>query len=813
MSIFDLSMFDMHPKADEKYVVKGEKYRITVLTEQMLRLEYSDDGEFEDRATRLAFNRAFDTPEFESYYEDGLLHIVTKHLHLRYDEKEFSDVGMQIFVDGNRDWRYGAKPITLGGTLRTLDGVDGAKPLPDGLLSNRHRFATLDDSSTIAIDEDGWPVPVTKKRIDLYFFGYNLNFEKCIKDFYKLSCPTPLLPRYALGNWWSRYYKYTDKSYLALMDKFKGKQIPLSVGVVDMDWHITETPDPVKYGTGWTGYTWNKEYFPDHVDFLKKMHDRKLRVTLNLHPRDGVRAFEEVYPKLCERLSKDAATGRQIEFDASSKEFMTAYFDTVMNSLEDEGIDFWWIDWQQRGGMRIEGYDVLWMLNHCHYTDNARRGERPLTLSRYAGVGSHRYPLGFSGDTTVSWASLDFQPYFTSTAANVGFSWWSHDIGGHRVGVHNNELATRWVQYGVFSPIMRLHSSPSDFTSKEPWNYDECEGIQADFMRLRHKLIPYIYTMMHRNFSEGIPMVRPIYHKYPEIQNAYGYKNEYFFGDMIAAPITSPVDADSRLASVKVWLPSGTYVDFFSGRIYAGDRNITCYRHLDTFPLFVKAGSIIPLNFDAVTNDVSAPEHLELYVVGGDSGSFTMLEDNDKVGENNVLVNTEYSFTYGEKSVFTISAPVSGGIVPESRTYTLRFAAFTKPVSISKNEKTLGFTYDEFKNEIICDDFTVNEGESVTVEIIGDGFSPENEIENATFHILKRAQTGTASSDMLKKLMSKNYNSAEPIVDLLQHVHFDQNNSPFKCQKSNAAILISDILTHDIHADLKGALIELLAAK
>ena len=221
----------------------------------------------------------------------------------------------------------------------------------------------------------------------------------------------------------------------------------------------------------------------------------------------------------------------------------------------------------------------------------------------------------------------------------------------------------------------------------------------------------------------------------------------------------------------------------------------------------------IARNFDAVTNDVSAPEHLELYVVGGDSGSFTMLEDNDKVGENNVLVNTEYSFTYGEKSIFTISAPVSGGIVPESRTYTLRFAAFTKPVSISKNEKTLGFTYDEFKNEIICDDFTVNEGESVTVEIIGDGFSPENEIENATFHILKRAQTGTASSDMLKKLMSKNYNSAEPIVDLLQHVHFDQNNSPFKCQKSNAAILISDILTRDIHADLKGALIELLAAK
>ncbi len=786
MSILDLSMFDMHPKAEDRFVVQGEKYRITVLTEQMLRLEYSADGEFEDRATRLVFNRAFAEPGFETYYADGLLHIVTKHLHLRYDEKEFSEVSMQIFVDGNRDWRYDAKPITLGGTFRTLDGVNGAKPLPDGLLSSRHGFATLDDSRTIAIGEDGWPVPVTKERIDLYFFGYNRDFEQCIKDFYKLSNPVPLLPRYALGNWWSKYYKYTDQSYLALMDKFQEKQIPLSVGVVDMDWHITETPDPVRYGTGWTGYTWNKQYFPDHVDFLRKMHDRKLKVTLNLHPRDGVRAFEEVYPKLCARLGKDAEQGRQIEFDASSKEFMTAYFDTVLDPMEDDGVDFWWIDWQQKGGMRIEGYDVLWMLNHCHYTDNARKGERPLILSRYAEVGSHRYPLGFSGDTHVTWDSLNFQPYFTATAANVGYSWWSHDIGGHMRGNHDNELQTRWVQYGVFSPIMRLHSSPSDFTSKEPWNYDECEGIQSNFLRLRHKLIPYIYTMMYRNYSEGIPMVRPIYHKYPAIPNAFACKNEYFFGDLIAAPITSPVDPESRLASVKVWLPAGTYIDFFSGRLYTGDRFITCYRPLDTFPLFAKAGAIVPMNYDDVSNGVANPEHIELYVFGGANGSFTMVEDNDKVGKHNVLVHTEYSFAYGEASALTIAAPASQGITPKARTYTVHFAAFTAPESVEVNSKSVDFVYDESRREIICERFTVHAGETVTVTVKGDGKLPENEIEDALYTVLKRTQTATASSDMLKKLVTK---------------------------KQTPAVLISDLLTRDVHEDLKGALIELVSAK
>ncbi len=521
MSIFDLSMFEMHPKADERFVVRGEKYRITVLTEQMLRLEYSEDGVFEDRATRLAFNRAFAAPAFETYYENGLLHLVTKYLHLTYDETKFSAIGLQIMVDGNRGWYYGAPTHTLGGTSRTLDGRNGAMDIGEGLLSTARGYATLDDSKTIALGEDGWPVPVTGERIDLYFFGYNRRFAECIRDFYKLSAPIPLLPRYALGNWWSRYTPYSEDSYLALMDKFKEKQIPLSVSVIDMDWHITNTPDPVRYGSGWTGYTWNKELFPDPERFLQELHNRGLKATLNLHPRDGLRAFEDAYPALCARLGKDPTKGKQIEFDVSNREFMDAYFDTVLDPMEDSGVDFWWIDWQQSGGSHTAGYDSLWMLNHCHYTDNARRGNRPLILSRYARPGSHRYPLGFSGDTYVTWESLDFQPYFTATAANIGFAWWSHDIGGHMGGIHNNELATRWVQFGVFSPIMRLHSSPSDFTSKEPWNYDECEGVMTDFMRLRHKLVPYIYTMMHRNNREGIPMVRPLYHAHPSAPKAF----------------------------------------------------------------------------------------------------------------------------------------------------------------------------------------------------------------------------------------------------------------------------------------------------
>ena len=158
-------------------------------------------------------------------------------------------------------------------------------------------------------------------------------------------------------------------------------------------------------------------------------------------------------------------------FDITDPEFLEAYFETVLHPMEKEGVDFWWLDWQQGNTTKIEGLDPLWMLNHYHYLDSRRLGTRGLTFSRYAGPGSHRYPVGFSGDTVISWESLDFQPYFTANASNIGYGWWSHDIGGHMLGVRDDELTTRWVQFGVFSPINRLHSTDNPFNGKEP-----CKG-------------------------------------------------------------------------------------------------------------------------------------------------------------------------------------------------------------------------------------------------------------------------------------------------------------------------------------------------
>ena len=516
-------------KTREEMVVKGEKYRISLLTERLIRLEYSKKGVFVDEKTQTIMNRDFEAFRFRVEEKEDSLNIITKYLRIIYDKKEFSAEGLKINVSGNFGttssvWHYGDKNESLKGTVRTLDTIDGATELGEGVVSKK-LWSFIDDSKSMLLVDDDFVIREDEEAIDIYFFGYGLDYKEALRDFYKLSGATPLLPRYSLGNWWSRYYKYTDESYLELLERFKREDIPFNVAVLDMDWHITDVDS--KYGTGWTGYTWNKEYFKEPEKFLREVHERGYKITLNVHPADGVRAFEDSYREFAKFMGVDIKNGDPVLFDIADKKFREGYFKYVHHKLEKQGVDFWWIDWQQGENSGKKGLDPLWLLNHLHYKDIQRNKRRGLILSRYAGVGSHRYPLGFSGDTIITWDSLNFQPYFTATASNIGYSWWSHDIGGHMNGTRDDELFVRWVQFGVFSPIMRLHSTCNDFSGKEPWNYNDiANAIIKKYLRLRQRLIPYLYTMNLKTHKDGLPLILPIYYFEPENEKAYNYPNE-----------------------------------------------------------------------------------------------------------------------------------------------------------------------------------------------------------------------------------------------------------------------------------------------
>lgn len=701
--------FESKPLAHPEATVQGPHYRFTLLTDRLLRYEWSHDGQFEDRASTFAINREFSVPKFQAIDRPDELEIITEHLHLSYDKKRFSPSGLLCSFPAKvtlwgAQWRYGEdtdKRQNLGGTARTLDECDGRCDMGTGVLS-RFGYADVDDSKSMLFDGKGFVAGRRPgDRIDGYLFCHGHDYKGAIKDLYALSGKQPILPRWALGNWWSRYYKYQQDEYIGLMDEFRRKDIPLSVAVVDMDWHLVS--DERVPHAGWTGYTWDEKLFPDPAGFGRELHQRNLKITLNDHPHSGIHHHEDAYEEMAKFLGHDTSKKNPILFDPTSPKFMEAYLTILHRNIEKVACDFWWIDWQQGSHTKVPGIDPLWLLNHFHFLDNALGGkQRPLIFSRYAGPGSHRYPVGFSGDTVTTWASLQFQPEFTATASNIGYGWWSHDIGGHYGGSRDDELVTRWVQFGVFSPIMRLHSSNSRWTSKEPWLYRaESEGIIEKFLRLRHRMVPYLYTCNVRASTDDEPLIQPMYWHFPDREEAYQVPNQYYFGsELIVAPVVTPRDRRTNLGRVKVWVPpSRRHVDIFTGTVYDGDRELNMYRALDEIPVLAREGSIIPLDADpAPQNGGLNPDHFEVLVVIGHDGQISVLEDpaddrqqaqsdkekrketdNDDDDNNNSNSGPRSSLIQYTQKAGDLTAHVTGG-----RKWTFRFLAVTEIPSALK---------------------------------------------------------------------------------------------------------------------------------
>lgn len=766
--------------AEDAAIIQGEKYRFTVLTEEMIRLEYCEDGKFEDRATQCVIDRKFKVPEYQVIENEESLEIITDKIHLVYNKQKFTDYGLSVQVRGNISvyhsiWHFGEEATDLRGTARTLDEADGAIELEHGIIS-RFGYGILDDSRSLVITEDGWVEPRKEDCIDIYFLGYGHEYEHCLKDYYHLTGKTPLLPRYALGNWWSRFYRYNDQEYKALMTRFEKEEIPFSVSVIDMDWHLVDI-DP-KYGSGWTGYTWNKELFPDPKEFMTWLHDHGLKVTLNVHPAGGVQAHEEKYKEMAEAMGRDWEKEEPVNFDVTDQKFLKAYFEYLHHPNEEEGVDFWWLDWQQGGLSKTPGLDPLWMLNHYHYLDSGRRGKRRLTFSRYAGMGSHRYPVGFSGDTIISWESLAFQPYFTANASNVGYGWWSHDIGGHMKGYRDEELSTRWIQFGVFSPIMRLHSSNSAFTGKEPWNYNAVsENIMKRYLKLRHEMIPYLYTMNYHASHDGQPLIRPMYYLEPEQPEAYEVPNEYYFGtELVVCPITEPTDKAAGTACVKAWIPEGKWYDIFSGLKYDGGRMLELYRSLEDIPVLAKEGAIIPLtDLTEYTNSVENPKELAVKIVPGKKNAFILMEDTGDTCEDKEENWAQTKLEWINENEFIIH-PANGNldVIPKRRTWKMEFYGIA---DVDNLEVTVGGKaieteriYDEKRH--ICQ---VNIPETEVTEQITISFSKgyllrENNKPAEIFALLYQAKIEYEVKEKIYAYMKEGKTSSE-MLGIIQAMH------------------------------------------
>ncbi len=725
--------FDPLPSPDA--VVVGSNFRFMVLTDRLIRMEYSPSGEFEDCPSQAIWYRNQPTPKYDLVANEQRVEIETEHLHLNYlvTPGGFTAAALQVIIKSTgHTWHYGDnawRTGNLGGTYRTLDEAAGFVRPDPGLMASSGG-AAYDDSKSLVFNADSWlELRAHPENQDIYFFGYGFDFAACQRDLARIAGRTPMVPRYILGNWWSRYWAYSAEELLGLMNEFKANDVPLSVCIVDMDWHLTETGNT---STGWTGYTWNRKLFPEPEGFIEELHNLGLKTALNLHPAEGIHPHEAPYPAFAKFMGVDPESNDAIPFDIADPKFTQGYFEILHHPLETQGVDFWWIDWQQGQLSSLPGLDPLGWLNHLHFHDLGRDGtKRPFIFSRWGGLGNHRYPIGFSGDTVIGWEALDFQPGFTSTAANVGYGWWSHDIGGHMGGIEEDELFTRWVQNGVFSPILRLHCTNNPFHERRPWMRGPAANQAASrAMRLRHALIPYIYTMSWRNYQTGLPLITPVYYTDPN-ENTFTFAayNTYWFGsELLAAPFTKPAHPETGLSRQTVWLPQGEWYDFFNGERLQGGGWHTLYGVLADIPVFAKAGAIVPLAPQVGWGGIENPEILELYIFPGADNVFELYEDD---GETTGYQHGKYALTRmeqtwgGDELTVTVS-PATGAteLIPGERRYILNFRGVAEPreFSITRNGSPLNleFSYQADTETLTLPSIILTPNDPLIVTLQGD---------------------------------------------------------------------------------------------
>ncbi len=275
------------PVAADAAQVRAGNARFTVLTARLLRMEWSSDGDFEDRGTYAFPQRRAEPPPFEVREEDGATVVDTGSLVLRHtpDGRPFHAGNLSVERAEPPAFRWVPGAVdrhNLGGARRTVDRVRGGAALDPGLVS-RSGWALFDDSAGVVFArEDGWvePRPERPDYQDWYLFGHGHDYAGAVGDYTRFGGAIPLVPRFVLGAWWSRYWPYSDAEIRALVDDFRAHGLPLDVFVIDMDWHTTDS---------WTGYSWNRELFPDPRGFLAWLHARGCTRRSTCIPRSASR--------------------------------------------------------------------------------------------------------------------------------------------------------------------------------------------------------------------------------------------------------------------------------------------------------------------------------------------------------------------------------------------------------------------------------------------------------------------------------------------------------------------------------------------
>ena len=664
-------------KSKDGAIVQGQRYRISVLTPRLVRIEYSPSGTFNDLKTELVSFRDFDVPKFEKKEDDNYIEIETDYFKLSYN-KECDFKGNSLSPAKNLridlkntsvTWYYGhPEAKNFYGSNISAEGKSYDKPENKGLYS-LDGIVSFDDSESVRINEIGSIEEPIKDNKDIYVFAYNKDFGLVVQDYFKLTGLPALIPRYALGNWWSRDYPYTQEEVQKLVANFQRYDIPISVFLFDKDWHLRDTED--KKGLE-TGFTFNNNLLPDPKTLIDELHQKGIRVGLQTSIKDGIYPHEAHYQDFKNALEYQEEG--VILIDPLNPKFLDAILKYGLQPLEEYGVDFFWND------TVCDSTHKLWILNYYMFKNLSRNpAKRGMILARNPLKAVHRYPVSYAGTSKVSWENFKSTPFFNLSASNIGACWWSHDVGGYIDGIEDPELYIRSVQLGVFSPILRFHSAGGKYYKREPWRWDKQTGKTVGrYLKLRHRLTSYLYTEAYKYHKTGTMIFQPFYYYKPEVIDDNLYKIEYFFGsELFVSPIIDKMNTTMNRTIHRFLLPEGVWYEFTTGKRYNGNRKYVSFYKIEDYPIFAKKGSIIPLSNKSNINNTSNPTDIEIHVFPGQNNTYRLYEDDgiSSLYKEGFYLITEIDYNYLPNNYTLIIRSVEGktGIVPEKRNYKIRF--------------------------------------------------------------------------------------------------------------------------------------------
>lgn len=497
-------------------VVIGQ-VRVQALSESLVRLEVRGKVGFEDRNTFTVVDREWEGIDLQVDEQPGWVTLSSAHYQVFLPERAPSLDGVRVeSTHGEILYKYegGLPPISYlpepGDKFSAWVMADHPRIVPPPWGATPPLGSAADSPTS------GWDMENDAPDIYIFIPG-KTGYRGFVRDFLKLTGPIPIPPLYNFGLFDSRYHPYDENSALQTIDTYRNKGIPLDVFVMDTDWRVGASH----------GYTINENLFPDMAGFIDEVHRRGVYLMYNDHPE----------PKAPGGLNPAELSYRY----------------ESLTSLLKFGADMWWYDrnWMTHIETPVDGLprDVWGQRLYHDITRRFRPERRPMIMSNVAGIehgkrifpthpAEHRFPIWWTGDTYALW---DYLRLGIENGVDYGIiglmPYVNEDLGGH-IGDPGNELYVRFVQFGVFSPITRLHCTKDDI--RYPWAFgEEVEGIVREYIRLRYRLLPTIYAAAHCAYEDGTPLLRRndlYWPSYPQAADS----RQYLFGeDMLVAPVDS----------------------------------------------------------------------------------------------------------------------------------------------------------------------------------------------------------------------------------------------------------------------------------